>query len=124
MSKRLLYRLMIVACLVMEAGSMAVASPPPPPQNLNIPIDEACGPRYRKIALNGLPLTDEKPQQSAESDQEKEETYIDALTLGLRHSTTDAYLPVSGSDFSLSARRDFRSEVFSFRNGLRPHERP
>src|SRR6202012_5450357 len=92
------------------------------PQDLSIPLDEASGSRYRKIALNGRPMSDEKPQQSAESDQEKEETYIDALTLGLRHSTTDAYLPVSGSDFSVSARRDFRSEVWNLRNGLRAHE--
>ncbi|HEV3272245.1 MAG TPA: hypothetical protein VGZ93_08710, partial [Candidatus Methylacidiphilales bacterium] len=128
MSKLFLYRLMAVGWLVMEAGSAAVASPPPPPPpsppTLNIPIDDASGPRYRKIALNGLPMTDEKPQASAESDQEKEETYVDSLTLGLRHSTTDAYMPVSGSDFSLSARRDFRSQVWSQRYGLRPCEQP
>ena len=93
-------------------------------KDLSIPIDEASGSRYRKIALNGLPMPDEKPQQSAESDQEKEETYIDALTLGLRHSTTDVYLPVSGSDFSVSARRDFRSQIWTQRTGLRPHEQP
>jgi RHS repeat-associated protein len=92
--------------------------------DLSVPIDEASGSRYRKIALNGLPMADEKPQQSGETDQEKEETYIDALTLGLRHSTTDAYLPVSGSDFSVSAHRDFRSQVWNSRTGLRPHEQP
>jgi YD repeat-containing protein len=94
------------------------------PPDLSIPLDEASGSRYRKIALNGLPMSDEKPQQSAESDQEGEETYVDALTLGLRHSTTDVYLPVSGSDFSVSARRDFRSQVWNSRSGLRPHEQP
>ena len=94
------------------------------PPDLSIPIDEASGSRYRKIALNGLPMSDEKPQQSAENDQEKEETYVDALTLGLRHSTTDIYMPVSGSDFSVSARRDFRSQVWNNRSGLRPHEEP
>ncbi|HUB65882.1 MAG TPA: putative Ig domain-containing protein, partial [Candidatus Methylacidiphilales bacterium] len=92
--------------------------------DFSMPIDEASGARYRKIALNGQPMPDEKPQQSAESDQEKEETYVDALTLGLHHSTTDAYMPVSGSDFSLSARRDFRSQVWNNRSGLRPHEQP
>ena len=92
--------------------------------DLSVPIDEASGSRYRKIALNGLPMPDEKPQESAESDQEKEETYIDALTLGLRHSTTDAYMPVPGSDFSVSARRDFRSQIWNLRNGLKPHEQP
>ena len=95
-----------------------------PPPDLSVPIDEASGSKYRKIALNGLPMSDEKPQESAEGTQEKEETYIDALTLGLRHSTTDVYLPVSGSDFSVSARRDFRSQVWNSRNGIRPHEQP
>ncbi len=94
----------------------------PPPKDYSMPIDEAAGPTYRKVAMNGLPLPDSKPQQADESDQEKEETFVDALTLGLRNSTTDAYLPVAGSDLSVSARRDFRSEVWNLRNGIRPHE--
>ena len=95
-----------------------------PSGSITVPVDEASGSRYRKIALNGLPMPDEKPQESGETDQEKEETYIDALTDGLRHSTTDAYMPVSGSDFTVSARRDFRSQVWSNGGGLRPHEQP
>src|SRR6202012_782211 len=95
-----------------------------PPPDLSVPVDEASGSRYRKIGLNGLPMPDEKPQQSGETDQEKEETYVDALTDGLRHSTTDVYMPVSGSDMAVSARRDFRSQTWNDRGGLRPHEQP
>ena len=94
-----------------------------PVRDYSIPFDEASGARYRKLALNGRPLSDEKPQQTAESDQEKEQTYIDALTLGFHHSTTDIYVPVASSDLVLSARRDTISEVWNMRNGLRPHER-
>jgi RHS repeat-associated protein len=94
-----------------------------PPPDLSMPIDEASGPKYRKIALNGLPLSDDKPQQAPETDQEDEQTFVDALTMGLRHSTTDVYLPIAGSDLTLSARRDFRSEVWNDGSGLRPHEK-
>ncbi|MEZ0297551.1 MAG: LamG-like jellyroll fold domain-containing protein, partial [Candidatus Methylacidiphilales bacterium] len=93
-------------------------------RDFSLPIDESAGPKYRKVGLNGLPLSDEKPQGTEESDQEREETFVDALTLGVRHSTTDVYIPLPGSDFALSARRDFRSEIWTMRSGLRPHEMP
>ena len=96
----------------------------PASKDYSMPVEESAGPTYRKIAMNGQPLSDQKPQASEESDQEKEETFVDALTLGLRHSTTDIYLPVNGSDMAVSARRDVSSDVWNLRNGLRPHEEP
>ena len=88
-----------------------------------MPISDAVGPRYRKIGLNGRPLSDSKPQNEAETDEAKEETYVDAFNLNLRHSVTDIYLPIPGSELALSARRNVQSEIWNLRSGLRPHER-
>ncbi len=90
----------------------------------DFPADDMSGAKYRKVALNGAPLSDSKPQAAPESDAQPEETFVDAMTLALRHNVTDIYLPVEGSDFALSIRRNAASEVWNYRNGLRPHERP
>lgn len=92
--------------------------------NYRFPFEEATGAQHRKIALNGRPLADSKPQSRPESDDAAEETFIDALTLGLRHSTTDIYVPIPGADFAVEAKRVATSEVWTTRSGLRPHERP
>lgn len=93
-------------------------------RSLAMPVDEAAGARYRKIALNGRPLGDGKPQSVPEDDQQAEETFVDAMTLGLRHSATDVHMPLPGSELVLEARRSVQSEIWSMRQGLRPHERP
>lgn len=87
-------------------------------------VNDMAGPRFRKIALNGRPLPDERPEAVAESDAAKEETYIDAFNLNLRHSTTDVYLPIPGSELAISVTRNYSPDCWNLHSGLRPHERP
>lgn len=84
---------------------------------------DAVGPKHRKIALNGRPLADEKPQQEEESDQTDEETYVDAFNLSLHHDTTFTYLPLAASDMVLQASASSDETGFSSRSGLKPNER-
>jgi len=74
-------------------------------------IKEALPPEYRKVGLNGFPLTDEKPQSEPEDDYIEEETYIDAANLSLVHRTTDIYVPIPTSDLSLSVRRNWSTDI-------------
>jgi len=92
-------------------------------QGYSVSFSEAAGARYRKIGFNGRPLADEKPQETAESDSEKEESYIDALNLTLHHSVTDVRVKIPGSDLALQVRRNTASEVWDMHSGFRPHER-
>ncbi|BCU78559.1 RHS repeat-associated core domain-containing protein [Luteolibacter sp. LG18] len=84
---------------------------------------DAVGPKYRKVALNGRPIPDEKPQQEEESDQPEEETYVDAFNLGLHHDTSYHYTPLGASDLALQVTASTEETGFSSRSGLRPHER-
>lgn len=113
------------ANLHLVAGTPEDPAPGDPPDDyFTIPISDACGPAYRKISLYGRPIPDASPEAAAETDSAREETYIDAYSLNLRHSTTDIYVPVPGSDLALTVRRNVEAEVWNFQSGLRPHERP
>ncbi|MEM9398678.1 MAG: RHS repeat-associated core domain-containing protein [Verrucomicrobiota bacterium] len=84
---------------------------------------DSVGPRYRKIALNGRPIPDEKPQEEDEKDLENEETYIDAFDLSLRHDTSYVYVPLASSELVLSVTASASELSWTDRSGLRPHER-
>ncbi|MGB0371721.1 MAG: RHS repeat-associated core domain-containing protein [Opitutales bacterium] len=84
---------------------------------------DSVGPRYRKIALNGRPISDEKPQEEDEKDLESEETYIDAFDLSLRHDTSYVYVPLASSELALSVTASASELSWTDRSGLRPHER-
>ncbi len=97
---------------------------PCPPDYFVTSGDEAAGAKYRKVALNGRPMPDEKPQHTDETDQAKEESYIDALSLRLNHSVTDIYIPLAGGELALSVRRNVGGEVWNNTTGLTPEQAP
>lgn len=92
-------------------------------QRALIPSDTA-GPRYRKIALNGVPISDAPPEATDENDVPADETYVDAYSRALRHSVTDVWSRVGASEIPLSVRRTSAPEIWSWNGGLRPNEHP
>jgi YD repeat-containing protein len=116
-----------------EAGDSSSSSSTPPPSSssssspcqplqLIDSFSEATGPRYRKIALNGMPKPDGKPQGKPETDEEREETYVDALNLSLRHDTSDIYIPVVGDALPFAIKRSVTPEVFTTNPSLRAEQ--
>ena len=93
-------------------------------REFSMPASESSGPKYRKISLLGRPISDDKPQTESESDFSPPETFIDALTLNLRHDCVDYIQPIPNSELVLAVRRNYSQESWTLRNGLRPHERP
>jgi len=92
----------------------AIEEPNNPSELLNPKgnVQDSAGPRHRKIGLNGLPLSDSKPQVQDESGEIPEETYIDAYTRQLKHSVTDVYSTSAGL-LPLQARRDVAGKTWS-----------
>jgi RHS repeat-associated protein len=74
---------------------------------------EATGMRFRRVGIDGLLLPDAKGQAKPETDQGNEETYVDSLTLQLRHDTSDIYAPLSGGELSLAVKRSIAGEVWA-----------
>ncbi|MFO1486344.1 MAG: RHS repeat-associated core domain-containing protein [Verrucomicrobiaceae bacterium] len=89
-----------------------------------ISVNDSAGSRYRKLGLNGLPMSDAKPQVQDESGENPEETYIDAFTRQVRHSVSDVYATAEGSLLPLMVRRDIAPEIWTRQSGLRPDEKP
>jgi hypothetical protein len=58
-----------------------------------------------------LPSPDEKPQAKPETDESTEETFVDALTLNLRHDTSDIYIPLVGDELALGVKRSLSQEI-------------
>ena len=88
-------------------------------------IDDETGPTHQKIALNGTPMSDRKPQAKEQTDNKSDPPpYIDALNLGLHYTATDVDIPLPSGELSLSVRRSLHSETWNFRHGMPPGDRP
>lgn len=90
----------------------------------SVNVTEFSSQKYRKVAFNGRPLADEKPQLDPDSDSIKVESYIDAFPQSLRYDVLDAYIPLQNTDLSLSVRRNYKSASWRIVSGLRPSENP
>ena len=86
-------------------------------------LSDSAGPAHRKIGLNGLPLSDAKPQAQDESGELSEETFVDAYSRQLRHSVSDVYVANESTLLPLQVRRSVTPEAWSRRFGLTPDER-
>ena len=84
--------------------------------------NDAVGPRYRKIALNGRPLSDEEPEQESETSVYKEQSYVDAFNLNLHHDDSFIHVPLAASDLILEANATVQETGWNHRSGLAPAE--
>jgi YD repeat-containing protein len=81
-------------------------------------------PTYRKLTLNGIPDGDKMPQDIDRTDQESEQSFVDALTLHLRHATTDIFVPLATNLPELMVRRNIFSSAWPAGGSLPPDHRP
>ncbi|MEQ1748976.1 MAG: hypothetical protein ABL974_06110, partial [Prosthecobacter sp.] len=93
-------------------------------EDAKISVNDAAGPRYRKVGLNGVPISDSKPQVQNENGEDEEETYIDAFNAQLHHSVSDVYVTDESTLLPLMVRRDVTPDMWNDRYGLLPSERP
>ncbi len=89
-------------------------------KKLSVHFTEAGGPTFRKIALSGLPLPDARPQTKPETDSDESDSYVDALTLQLRHDSTDFSAGLPGSDLVMKIQRSVIPEVSTNSSGYGP----
>ena len=96
-----------------SSASSSSSASDPTSLALKLSLRDASGVLHRKIALNGLPSPDEKPQAKPETDESTEETFVDALTLNLRHDTSDIYIPLVGDELALGVKRSLSQEIWT-----------
>jgi RHS repeat-associated protein len=97
---------------------IVVEETPDPRQQIDfhpsIVSEDISGWRFRRLGLDGRPLPKERPQHTSETDERNEETWVDSLTLQLRHDTSDFYIPLPGGELSLAVKRSTSPELTSY----------
>ena len=106
-----------------DGPGSSTGSSPPEDWHITASAEDSAGSRYRKIALNGRPMRDGKPQSESESDLRAEQSYVDAFNRQLNHSTSDAYVSLPNQDLELTVTRTTAPTIWGYTSGLRPHER-
>lgn len=95
--------------MALEAGE---DNNPPLENPAGLDWSESSGWRFRRIALNGQPLSAEKGQARSETDEDSEESYVDSLNLNFRHDSSDIYVPLVGGSIALSVKRSATSDIW------------
>lgn len=90
----------------------------------SVSAQDSAGPKYRKVGLNGIPVSDSQPIAQSESGELPEDTYIDAYLAQIRHSVSDVYATTEDTLIPLQVRRDVSSASWNDRFSLQPDELP
>ncbi|MBL9117111.1 MAG: RHS repeat protein [Verrucomicrobiaceae bacterium] len=68
-------------------------------------LSDITGSAYRKLSLSGIPLPDNPPQTTPESDAEREQVYVDAFDSTLNYRISDIYEGCHASTMPLDVTR-------------------
>lgn len=85
---------------------------------------DASGPKYRRMSLQGYPLSDSPPAVSPDAVGNPDDTYLDALGMELRHSVQDVKVSLGASLLNLAVRRELKHESWTMGSDIPPNERP
>ncbi len=105
-------------------GEPAINEIEPESYSFTTSASDASGPKYRRISLQGYPLSDSPPAVSPDAVGNPDDTYLDALGMELRHSVQDVKVSLGASLLNLAVRRELKHESWTMASDIPPNERP